>query len=100
MHSMLGEAGDKLSQASVSDLAQKTKEARSDPSNSDSGLRSLLFQLPGINSQSLSRDMDNITASRAGQPGGKDPNSSEPGKFPCPLQDVKAEMIIGCCPTQ
>lgn len=75
----MGEAGDHLSQASVSDLNKAIGDAQRDPAAGNSTLRSLLFQLPGADSDgSLSRDMDSVENMRAGQPGGADPNTMSP----------------------
>lgn len=79
MHSMLGEAGDHLSEASLTDLSKAVNKARSESSdNTNSGLRSLFMQIPGGEGESMSRDMDSIT--RAGQPGSgaQDPSTMTP----------------------
>jgi hypothetical protein len=79
MHSMLGEASDHLSEASLDDLSKAVNKARSESqSNTNAGLRSLLMDIPGGEGESMSRDMDSIT--RASQPGqgGMDPSSMTP----------------------
>lgn len=79
MHSMLGEASDHLSEASLQDLSKAVNKARGESqSNTNAGLRSLLMDIPGGEGESMSRDMDSIT--RASQPGqgGMDPSSMTP----------------------
>lgn len=75
IHSLLGEAGDHLSEASISDLNKAVSRARSDPNNSDGGLVGLLRQIPGGDGEQASRDINEIRA--AGGAGG-DPNSMSP----------------------
>ncbi len=41
-------------------------------------LRQLLFDMPGGGGNDLSREMDNVTSMRAGQPGGQDPMNMSP----------------------
>ncbi|KAK0494474.1 heterokaryon incompatibility protein HET-C [Armillaria luteobubalina] len=73
IHSLLGEAGDKLSEASVSDLNKKIDDARS------TRLRSMFSSLPGGIGGDMSRDMDNIERLRAGPAqGGKRPEDMSP----------------------
>lgn len=76
---MLGEAGDHLSEASISDLNKAVKKARSDPANTNSGLRSMLFDLPGAPGGDMARDMDDIANSRAGDPDQMSPQVSNRG---------------------
>jgi len=81
IHSLMGEATDHLSQASVSDLTKTMANARSvseGQSNSSSTLRQLFFDLPGGDGEALTRDMDGIQGMRAGQPGGLDPSMMSP----------------------
>jgi hypothetical protein len=81
IHSLMGEATDHLSEASVSDLSRTMANARSSSegqSNSSSTLRQLFFDLPGGGGQEMSRDMDEINNMRAGQPGGVDPANMSP----------------------
>ncbi|KAL7422224.1 hypothetical protein Q5752_002870 [Cryptotrichosporon argae] len=79
IHSLMGEATDHLSQASVSDFNTKMASARSaEQSAASSSLRQLLFDLPGGGDQELTREMDGIQNMRAGQPGGIDPSTMSP----------------------
>ena len=61
MHSLLGEASDHISSASVSDLNKQMNKAimASNDRNMDS-IRVMLFQLPGTDGQQLSREMDSV----------------------------------------
>lgn len=68
IHSLLGEAGDHLSEASISDLNKAVQRARSSPDNSDGGLVGLLRQIPGGGGEGMSRDMEDIRAGAAGDP--------------------------------
>ncbi|KAJ7158220.1 heterokaryon incompatibility protein Het-C-domain-containing protein [Mycena crocata] len=95
-HSLLGEAGDHLSQASVSDLnkeldkARSTSTSRSGPgSDSGSVLRELLFKLPGGSGSEMSREMDSIERIRAGpSQGGKRPEDMSPQELHAVLWQV------------
>ncbi|KAK0457999.1 heterokaryon incompatibility protein HET-C [Desarmillaria tabescens] len=85
IHSLLGEAGDKLSEASVSDLNKKLDDARSTSARSGGSygssdvLRSMFSSLPGGMGGDMSRDMDNIERIRAGPAqGGKRPEDMSP----------------------
>ncbi|SJK98858.1 uncharacterized protein ARMOST_02130 [Armillaria ostoyae] len=85
IHSLLGEAGDKLSEASVSDLNKKIDDARSTSTRSGGSygssdvLRSMFSSLPGGMGGDMSRDMDNIERLRAGPAqGGKRPEDMSP----------------------
>ncbi|KAK8869938.1 hypothetical protein IAR55_000506 [Kwoniella newhampshirensis] len=78
IHSLMGEATDHLSQASVSDLTKQMTSARSiseGQSSSADTLRQLFFSIPGGEGTAMSRDMDGIQNMRAGQPGGVDPST-------------------------
>ncbi|GHJ86223.1 hypothetical protein NliqN6_2625 [Naganishia liquefaciens] len=75
IHSLMGEAGDHLSEASVSDLNAKVNSSRGDPSAQN--LRTLLGQIPGGGGSELSREMDDVDRMRAG-PGGNDPSMMSP----------------------
>lgn len=78
IHSLLGEATDHISSASVSDLNKEIEKAKSRPADrSIDGLRDMLFQLPGGDGNTLSRDMDDINNIRAA-PGGQDPSNMSP----------------------
>lgn len=72
----MGEAGDHLSEASVSDLNAKVNSSRSDPSAQN--LRSLIGQIPGSGGSELSREMDDVSSMRAGPGGGNDPSMMSP----------------------
>ncbi|CDZ97898.1 Heterokaryon incompatibility Het-C [Phaffia rhodozyma] len=85
IHSLLGEAGDHLSEASISDLNRSINKARSDPANSDSGLRNLLLQMPGGEGQALSRDVDSIRNGSSG-----DPNNMSPQQLHATLWKILA----------
>ncbi|KAJ9120962.1 hypothetical protein QFC22_002898 [Naganishia vaughanmartiniae] len=76
IHSLMGEAGDHLSEASVSDLNAKVNSSRSDPSAQN--LRSLIGQIPGGGGSELSREMDDVSNMRAGPGGGNDPSMMSP----------------------
>ncbi|KAJ6470669.1 heterokaryon incompatibility protein Het-C-domain-containing protein [Mycena vitilis] len=95
-HSLLGEAGDHLSQASVSDLnkeldkARSTSNTRGGPgSNPGSVLRDLLFSLPGGSGTEMSREMEGIERIRAGpSQGGKRPEDMSPQELHAILWQV------------
>lgn len=81
VHSLMGEATDHLSAASVSDLTQKVNNARSvgEGQNASSQiLRTLFTSMPGGEGESLTREMDGVSNMRAGQPGGLDPSQMSP----------------------
>lgn len=81
IHSLMGEATDHLSQASVSELTTKMANARSiseGQSNSSDALRQIFLQIPGGGGESMTRDMDSVQNMRAGQPGGLDPSQMSP----------------------
>ncbi|KAK7044758.1 heterokaryon incompatibility protein Het-C-domain-containing protein [Favolaschia claudopus] len=84
-HSLLGEAGDHLSQASVTDLNKELDKARSASTRSGPGsnpgsvLRDLLFSIPGGSGSEMSREMEGIERIRAGpSQGGKRPEDMTP----------------------
>ncbi|KAF5357198.1 hypothetical protein D9756_006590 [Leucocoprinus leucothites] len=90
IHSLLGEATDHLSEASVSDLNRELDKARSKSLQSTRGpgggpadpsdvLRELFTSVPGGFGGDMSRDMDNIERIRAGPAaGGKRPEDMSP----------------------
>ncbi|KAF7325801.1 hypothetical protein MKEN_00430700 [Mycena kentingensis (nom. inval.)] len=94
LHSLLGEAGDHLSQASVSDLNKELDKAhasstRSGPGGSGSTVRELLGSIPGSSGSEISRDMDNIERIRAGPgAGGKRPEDMSPQELHAVLWQV------------
>jgi hypothetical protein len=77
IHSLLGEAGDHLSSASVSDLNTKVASARSAGNNNNDILRQLFTSLPGSTGGDLSREMNEVEGMRGG-PGGMDPDMMTP----------------------
>ncbi|KAF9458963.1 heterokaryon incompatibility protein Het-C-domain-containing protein [Collybia nuda] len=98
-HSMLGEATDHLSQASVSDLNKELDKARSvqsqsrgpggGPSNPGDMLRDLFFNLPGGVGGEMSRDLDSVERIRAGPAqGGKRPEDMSPQELHAVLWQV------------
>ncbi|KAH8080941.1 heterokaryon incompatibility protein HET-C [Filobasidium floriforme] len=76
IHSLLGEAGDHLSSASVSELNTKVASARS-ASGNDDVLRQLFTSLPGSAGGQLSREMSDVQNIRSG-PGAMDPEMMTP----------------------
>ncbi|KIP12121.1 hypothetical protein PHLGIDRAFT_368931 [Phlebiopsis gigantea 11061_1 CR5-6] len=87
IHSLLGEATDHISQASVSDLNKELDKARAKagPTTRDGGgaaadtLRNLLFSIPGGSGSEMAREMDSIQRIRAGpMQGGKPPDQMSP----------------------
>lgn len=78
MHSMLGEASDHLSSASISDLAQATDNAKQKQKqgNALSSLMSLLGKVPGGSSTfggDVSRDAENLSRGPVSDPASMDP---------------------------
>ncbi|KAJ7064976.1 heterokaryon incompatibility protein Het-C-domain-containing protein [Mycena amicta] len=94
IHSLLGEAGDHLSQASVSDLNKELEKARSSSTRSGPGgasntLRDLLFSIPGGAGSEMSREMEGIERIRAGpSQGGKRPEDMSPQELHAVLWQV------------
>lgn len=77
IHSLLGEATDHISSASVSDLDKEIEKAKNKPADRGiDGIRDMLFQLPGGEGNNLSRDMDDINNMRAA--GTSDPMNMSP----------------------
>ncbi|GAA99255.1 uncharacterized protein L969DRAFT_86483 [Mixia osmundae IAM 14324] len=61
LYSVLGEGGDKLSEASVSDLNKAINRAKSEPTDSTgSALHAMFGQLPGTSGNHLSRELDDV----------------------------------------
>jgi hypothetical protein len=78
IHSLMGEAGDHLSEASVSDLTKSMSNARSiseGQSSSSNALRQMFFDLPDGVGGELSRDMDDVNNIRASN---QDPSTMSP----------------------
>ncbi|KAF7316192.1 hypothetical protein MIND_00137400 [Mycena indigotica] len=94
IHSLLGEAGDHLSQASVSDLNKELEKARASNTRSGPGgpsntLRDLLFSIPGGGGTEMSREMEGIERIRAGpSQGGKRPEDMTPQELHSVLWQV------------
>ncbi|KAF9010021.1 heterokaryon incompatibility protein Het-C-domain-containing protein [Cyathus striatus] len=101
IHSLLGEATDHLSEASVSDLNKELEKARTKslqsntrgpgggPANPGDILRDLLFSLPGSDGKEMSRDMEAIERIRAGPAqGGKRPEDMSPQEMHAVLWQV------------
>ncbi|TDL18750.1 Het-C-domain-containing protein [Rickenella mellea] len=91
IHSLLGEATDHISEASVSDLNKELDKARSrsGPGGSGNNLRELVFQLPGGSGGEMSREMDGIERIRAGpSQGGKRPEDMSPQELHAVLWQV------------
>ncbi|KAJ3882179.1 Het-C-domain-containing protein [Lentinula edodes] len=97
IHSLLGEATDHLSQASVTDLNKEFDKARATQQRSGPGgatdpatvLRDLFFSLPGGSGNEMSREMDNVQRIRAGpQQGGKRPEDMNPQELHAVLWQV------------
>ncbi|KAF5345903.1 hypothetical protein D9758_011463 [Tetrapyrgos nigripes] len=97
IHSLLGEATDHLSEASVSDLnkqldkARSSDQARSGPGGGGptSALRTLFSSIPGGEGNEMSRDMDSIERIRAGPAqGGKRPEDMSPQELHAVLWQV------------
>ncbi|GAA6015071.1 hypothetical protein JCM11491_001649 [Sporobolomyces phaffii] len=79
IHSLLGEATDHISQASVSDLQKAMDGAKTrsmDGSNSTSTLAKLLFDLPGGTGSNLSREMQGVEDIRTRASNGQMDNMS------------------------
>ncbi|RDB30692.1 hypothetical protein Hypma_005902 [Hypsizygus marmoreus] len=102
-HSLLGEANDHLSQASVSDLnkeldkarsiSQSQSQSRSGPGGASSGpadvLREIFFSLPGGEGGEMSRDLEAVERIRAGpEQGGKRPEEMSPQELHAALWQV------------
>ncbi|CCA67339.1 related to Het-c heterokaryon incompatibility protein [Serendipita indica DSM 11827] len=79
-HSLLGEAGDHISQSSISDLNEHVNKARAKSASGDFGsankIKALIATIPSPEAQSMSRDIDTMQANRATP--GKDPNTMTP----------------------
>ncbi|KAL4066987.1 heterokaryon incompatibility protein Het-C-domain-containing protein [Scleroderma yunnanense] len=83
LHSLLGEATDHLSEASVSDLNKELDNARSKSQSSSKSpfdnLRDLFLNLPGGSGNEMTREMEGIERIRAGPAqGGKRPEDMSP----------------------
>ncbi|BEI86570.1 hypothetical protein CcaverHIS002_0608570 [Cutaneotrichosporon cavernicola] len=68
IHSLMGEAGDHLSSSAVSDLSKSFSDSRSIQDGqgaSAQALRQMFVQIPGQDTEHLSREMDNLQNLRA-----------------------------------
>ncbi|KAF7794906.1 hypothetical protein EIP86_006049 [Pleurotus ostreatoroseus] len=96
IHSLLGEATDHISQASVTDLNAELEKARAKAGATRGGgngaadtLRDLLFKLPGSGGSEMAREMDSIERIRAGPAqGGKPPDQLSPQELHAVLWQV------------
>ncbi|OCH86854.1 Het-C-domain-containing protein [Obba rivulosa] len=98
IHSLLGEATDHISQASVTDLNAELAKARAKSGPDGSGnatpsdvMRDLLFKLPGGDSDGeTQRELTNVERIRAGpyQPGAKRPDDMSPQELHAVLWQV------------
>ncbi|TCD71957.1 hypothetical protein EIP91_000089 [Steccherinum ochraceum] len=96
IHSLLGEASDHISQASVVDLNDQLNKAnqksRSEGGNNgaSNALRTILTKLPSGDSKELGQEMDNVERIRdsANQPGGKRPEDMSPQELHSVLWQV------------
>ncbi|PLW14345.1 hypothetical protein PCANC_20889 [Puccinia coronata f. sp. avenae] len=93
LHSLLGEASDHISEASVSDLTKAMNTARSAPGTADpsgDALRSLFFQIPSGDGQELSREFNNLSEirSRTAPNSGFDPAQMSPQELHSTLWKV------------
>ncbi|EKM58089.1 uncharacterized protein PHACADRAFT_171323 [Phanerochaete carnosa HHB-10118-sp] len=97
IHSLLGEATDHISQASVSDLNKELEKARAKagPTARDGSggvsdtLRKLLFNLPDGSGGEMAREMDGIERIRAGaQQGSMNPETMSPQELHAVLWQV------------
>ncbi|KAI9441439.1 Het-C-domain-containing protein [Lactarius indigo] len=93
LHSLLGEATDHISEASVSDLNKALDSARSRSVSAGrsptDNLRDLLFKLPGGSGTEITRDMEGIERIRdAPAQGGKPPDQMSPQELHAVLWQV------------
>lgn len=95
IHSLLGEANDHLSEASVSDLNKELDKAHSKArsqggdNNSTNVLRSLFASMPGGAGDDMVRDMDRMDQIRAGPAaGGKRPEDMSPQELHATLWQI------------
>ncbi|TFK49110.1 Het-C-domain-containing protein [Heliocybe sulcata] len=96
IHSLLGEATDHISEASVSDLNRELNNATAKSRSMGGGtspsdvLRDMLFKLPGGGGGEMSREMESVERIRAGpsQPGSKRPEDMSPQEIHAVLWQV------------
>jgi hypothetical protein len=94
IHSLLGEASDHLSEASVTDLNKEIDKAhtkaRSQGNDGNSTiLRGLFKSMPGGAGDDMARDMDNMDRIRAGETtGGKRPEDMSPQELHATLWQI------------
>lgn len=104
IHSLMGEAQDHISQTSVSDLTKEFSNARSVQEGQGAAannLRSMFFNIPGSNSDDLSREMDSIQNIRATS--NQDPSTMSPQELHAVLwrvlsfrDNVMKRIEVGC----
>ncbi|KAG1747356.1 Het-C-domain-containing protein [Suillus lakei] len=79
IYSLLGEATDHISEASVTDLNKEFDRARSKSTSSSDMLRDAFLKLPGGSGDKMGRDMEGIERMRAGiERGDKRPEDMSP----------------------
>ncbi|KAG2069173.1 Het-C-domain-containing protein [Suillus decipiens] len=79
IHSLLGEATDHISEASVTELNKEFDRARSKSNLSSDMLRNAFLKLPGGNGDKMCRDMEDIIHMRAGiERGNRRPQDMSP----------------------
>ncbi|GBE88758.1 Het-C-domain-containing protein [Sparassis crispa] len=93
IHSLLGEATDHISEASVTDLNAELKKARAKSENNGGAvdnLRDLLFKLPGGSGSEMSREIEGVERIRAApnHPGEKRPEEMSPQELHAVLWQV------------
>ncbi|OAX41617.1 Het-C-domain-containing protein [Rhizopogon vinicolor AM-OR11-026] len=89
MFSLLGEATDHISEASVNDLNKEFDRARSRSTSSSDMLRDAFVKLPGGSGDKMERDMEGIERMRAGiGQGGKQPQDMSPQEMHAVLWQV------------
>ncbi|KAF8320481.1 heterokaryon incompatibility Het-C, partial [Clavulina sp. PMI_390] len=94
IHSLLGEAGDHISEASINDLTKEMNKARGEANRgvgNSNNLRELLFAVPGVGGSDLARQMQGIEQmSRAAEPGqgGKRPEDMSPEELHAVLWQI------------
>ncbi|KAG0706965.1 heterokaryon incompatibility protein Het-C-domain-containing protein [Suillus ampliporus] len=89
LHSLLGEATDHISEASVTDLNKELDRARSKSTSSSDMLRDAFLKLPGGSGDKMGRDMEGIERMRAGVArGDKRPEDMSPQELHSVLWQV------------
>ncbi|KAG1862734.1 heterokaryon incompatibility protein Het-C-domain-containing protein [Suillus subalutaceus] len=89
IYSLLGEATDHISEASVTELNKEFDRARSKPNSSSDMLRDAFLKLPGGSGDKMGRDMEGIQRMRAGiERGNKRPGDMSPQELHSVLWQV------------